>query len=68
MSFRVCRGKNIYHAGMAAAGIQLGRAVPGDVCNKAMEAGKGNYLANLILYPGKSVGPILLCHWGWLWI
>lgn len=37
---------------MAKAGITLGQAKPGDVCSKAMESGQGNYLANLILYPG----------------
>lgn len=53
-----CRGRNVYHAGMARAGYQLGTAAAGEVANTAMESAKGNYLANLVLYPGE----LLLQH------
>jgi hypothetical protein len=46
------RGRTLYHAGMARAGHVLGSAVPGDVAAKAMTDEKGNYLPNLVLYPG----------------
>jgi hypothetical protein len=39
---------------MARTGYPLGTAVAGDVASKAMESGKGNYLANLVLYPGEK--------------
>lgn len=39
---------------MARTGYPLGTAVAGDVATKAMESGKGNYLANLLLYPGEN--------------
>jgi len=48
----------VYHAGMARAGYQLGTAAAGEVANTAMESAKGNYLANLVLYPGE----LLLQH------
>lgn len=48
------RGRNLFHAGMArGGGYVLGSAAAGDVAAKAMESGKGNYLANLVLYPGE---------------
>lgn len=47
-----CRGRNLFHAGMARSGHVLGTAAAGDVCSKAMESGQGNYLANMVLYPG----------------
>jgi hypothetical protein len=37
---------------MARGGYQPGNAAAGDVANTAMQSGKGNYLANLVLYPG----------------
>jgi hypothetical protein len=40
---------------MARSGYQLGTAAAGEVANKAMETAKGNYLANLVLYPGGLV-------------
>lgn len=51
----LCRGRNLFHAGMARGGYNLGTAAAGDVANKAMESGKGNYLANLVLYPGEHL-------------
>lgn len=39
---------------MARPGYALGTAAAGDVANKAMASGKGNYLANLVLYPGEA--------------
>jgi hypothetical protein len=39
---------------MARSGHVLGTAAGGDVCSKAMESGQGNYLANMVLYPGKA--------------
>jgi hypothetical protein len=37
---------------MARPGYALGTAAAGSVAVEAMESGKGNYLANLVLYPG----------------
>eukprot|EP00878_Enallax_costatus_P009874 GHUV01010311.1.p1 GENE.GHUV01010311.1~~GHUV01010311.1.p1 ORF type:complete len:311 (+),score=99.09 GHUV01010311.1:286-1218(+) len=48
------QGRSLFHAGMARAGYQLGTATAGEVAQKAMETGKGNYLANLVLYPGRD--------------
>jgi hypothetical protein len=45
-------GRNIAHFGLARPGHALGTAKAGDVAAKAMASEKGNYLANLILYPG----------------
>jgi hypothetical protein len=67
-----CRGKNLFHAGMAREGYPLGTAVAGDVATKAMESGKGNYLANLVLYPGENRNSVtsqvswclpVMCKW-----
>jgi hypothetical protein len=52
ISVSPCRGRNVFHAGMARGGYTLGTAAAGEVANKAMETAKGNYLANLVLYPG----------------
>jgi hypothetical protein len=38
---------------MARAGYQLGTAAAGEVAATAMQSSKGNYLANLVLYPGE---------------
>lgn len=46
------RGRTLFHAGMAREGHVLGTATIGDVAQTAMDTGKGNYLANLLLYPG----------------
>jgi hypothetical protein len=39
---------------MARSGYQLGTASAGEVAQQAMQSGKGNYLANLVLYPGEA--------------
>lgn len=49
---RDARGRNVYHAGMARSGHQLGSAAAGEVAQAAMASGKGSYLPNLVLYPG----------------
>jgi hypothetical protein len=46
------RGANIAHFGLSRPGHRPGSAKAGGVAQKAMESEKGNYLANLILYPG----------------
>ena len=46
------RGRCVMHAGAAAAGVPPGSAAPGPICERALETGTGNYLANLVLYPG----------------
>ena len=46
------RGRCVMHAGAAAAGMLPGSAAPGPICERALETGNGNYLANLVLYPG----------------
>eukprot|EP00879_Flechtneria_rotunda_P014711 GHRR01015372.1.p1 GENE.GHRR01015372.1~~GHRR01015372.1.p1 ORF type:complete len:269 (+),score=61.85 GHRR01015372.1:206-1012(+) len=48
------QGRTVFHAGMARPGHQLGTAVPGEVSVKAMESGQGNYMPNLVLYPGRK--------------
>ncbi len=48
----IYQGRNIFHAGAIKGGVKAGKAVAGDVCKACMSSGKGNYLANLILYPG----------------
>lgn len=48
------RGRNFFHAGFVKSGGRPGSAKLGDVCRKVMESGTGNYLANLVLYPGAS--------------
>jgi hypothetical protein len=53
------RGRNVFHAGMARTGHALGSAAAGDVAAEAMASGKGNYLANLLLYPGESGGVVV---------
>jgi hypothetical protein len=49
-------GRCLLHAGVAPAGKPLGAAVPGPICQKAMKSGSGNYLANLVLFPGGRQG------------
>lgn len=53
---RHLRGKNIFHAGFIGEGQRPGNAKPGEVCKQAMSSGQGNYLANLLLYPGRWLG------------
>eukprot|EP00775_Hariotina_reticulata_P011129 gene11129-11283_t len=50
----IYQGRNLFHAGMARSGCQLGTASAGEVAQQAMQSGKGNYLANLVLYPGRD--------------
>ena len=53
--FTFPRGRNLFHAGVIAAGQRPGRARAGELCTGAMQSGTGNYLANLILYPGEEI-------------
>ena len=46
--------KCMLHFGAANTGCAGGSAVMGPICRKVLEAGRGNYLANLALYPGPS--------------
>lgn len=39
---------------MAREGHSLGKAAAGAVASKVMQTGIGNYLANLVLYPGRA--------------
>lgn len=47
------KGRCIMHCGMAAPGTVPGSAAVGPIGAAAMKSGTGNYLANLILFPGK---------------
>jgi len=47
-------GRNVYHRGAAAADARPGAARAGETCAAAMRSGTGNYLANLVLYPGRA--------------
>ncbi|MEW5310933.1 MAG: hypothetical protein WDW38_002686 [Sanguina aurantia] len=40
--------------GVIQPGVKPTSALPGDICRKAMTSGQGNYLANLVLYPGRK--------------
>ena len=46
------KGRCIMHCGMAAPGNVPGSATVGPIGTAAMKSGSGNYLANLILFPG----------------
>lgn len=46
------KGRCVMHYGMAAPGTVPGRATVGPIGAAAMKSGSGNYLANLILFPG----------------
>ncbi len=46
------KGRCIMHCGMAAPGTVPGSATVGPIGAAAMKSGSGNYLANLILFPG----------------
>ena len=51
-------GRRVAHLGCAAPGAAeaLGGAetfAPGTICERAMLSGEGNYLANLVLFPGR---------------
>jgi hypothetical protein len=54
----IYQGRAVLHAGAIKAGVKPSSAVAGEVCKAAMSSGRGNYLANLILYPGA-------CGWCW---
>ncbi len=41
------------HSGYLRAGRRAGSAKTGEICQGSMDSGQGNYLANLILYPGR---------------
>ncbi|CAL8460765.1 g296 [Coccomyxa elongata] len=47
------KGRCIMHCGMAAPGTVPGSATVGPIGAAAMKSGSGNYLANLILFPGR---------------
>uniref|UniRef100_A0A7R9VDZ5 Cofactor assembly of complex C subunit B n=1 Tax=Chlamydomonas euryale TaxID=1486919 RepID=A0A7R9VDZ5_9CHLO len=47
-------GRNIFHAGVIAPGVRPGGAAGGQICSDAIATGRGNYLANLVLYPGRK--------------
>lgn len=47
------RGKCIIQLGFAAESTQPGAATPGPICQQAIDSGRGNYLANLVLFPGR---------------
>ncbi|EFJ45988.1 hypothetical protein VOLCADRAFT_45232, partial [Volvox carteri f. nagariensis] len=49
----IYKGRNLFHYGYILRGRKPGDATPGDICNQAMKDGRGNYLANLVLYPGR---------------
>ncbi len=46
------RGRCLMQLGVAPAGQAPGAAAPGPICQQAMKSGTGNYLANLVLFPG----------------
>mmetsp|Transcript_11404 Transcript_11404/g.20053 ORF Transcript_11404/g.20053 Transcript_11404/m.20053 type:complete len:305 (+) Transcript_11404:69-983(+) len=46
-------GRCLLYAGMTKTGQRPAAAKGGDICNSAMQSGQGNYLANLMLYPGR---------------
>lgn len=50
------RGKCIIQLGFAAESTQPGAATPGPICQQAIDSGRGNYLANLVLFPGAVHG------------
>ncbi|EFN56374.1 hypothetical protein CHLNCDRAFT_12757, partial [Chlorella variabilis] len=46
-------GHCLMQVGVAPPGMALGSAAPGPICQQAMKSGTGNYLANLVLFPGR---------------
>lgn len=46
------KGVCVFHHGAAKSAVDAGKSATGPICRKAMEEEKGNYLANLGLYPG----------------
>lgn len=56
------RGRCLMQVGVAPVGQAPGAAAPGPICQQAMKSGTGNYLANLVLFPGGwGAG-----GWGWV--
>ncbi|KAG2501771.1 hypothetical protein HYH03_000271 [Edaphochlamys debaryana] len=53
----IYKGRNLFHYGAIRKGLKPGEAGPGEICTQArkgaMRDGQGNYLANLVLYPGR---------------
>ncbi|KAJ9527668.1 hypothetical protein QJQ45_025944 [Haematococcus lacustris] len=47
-------GRTIFCAGLLKPGVRPGSAQAGDICTACMKTGQGNYLANLVLYPGRA--------------
>ncbi|KAF5838919.1 hypothetical protein DUNSADRAFT_2010, partial [Dunaliella salina] len=47
------KGRQIFHAGFMRPNTQLGSVQVGETCQTALRTGRGNYLANLTLYPGR---------------
>ncbi|KAJ9526942.1 hypothetical protein QJQ45_025343 [Haematococcus lacustris] len=47
-------GRTIFCAGLLKPGVRPGSAQAGDICSACMKTGQGNYLANLVLYPGRA--------------
>lgn len=48
------KNKCLAHFGAGRSGHAPAAALPGAICSRAMSSGKGNYLANLSLYPGND--------------
>lgn len=49
------KGTCVFHYGMANDKADPAASSTGSICQQAMDKEKGNYLANLGLYPGKSM-------------
>jgi Cofactor assembly of complex C subunit B, CCB2/CCB4 len=45
-------GVCVFQAGLMPNGVKPGRGRVGRICENVMKAGKANYLANLLLFPG----------------
>lgn len=50
----------MFHMGKAQTGAEPAASKYGTICQKALDSGQGNYLANLALYPGLSASLSLL--------
>ncbi|KAG2452451.1 hypothetical protein HYH02_002693 [Chlamydomonas schloesseri] len=49
----IYKGRTLFHYGFITKGLKPGNVVPGEICTQAMRDSQGNYLANLVLYPGR---------------
>lgn len=47
------KGRCVAYLGWAAAATDPAAAAPGPLCQQAMSSGAGNYLPNLLLFPGR---------------